>query len=74
MTNLTWTKVSQSCHTAGGAVFVQRNSGGWGQRFNAYCQREWAASVDGEFLRTAAGHIRSFASSEAAKRAAEDAS
>jgi len=70
---LNWTRENKSRHTAGNSVSVERRAGGWGQRFNAYCQREWAVRVNGSYLVTAANNFRTFASSEAAKRAAEDA-
>lgn len=70
--NWSWKEENKSRHSAGDA-FVLRRPGGWGQRFNAYCQREWAANLNGEYLRNAKGHIRQFATSTAAKRAAEAA-
>lgn len=70
--NWNWIKENQSRYSAGPDTFVLRRAGGWGQRFNAYCKREWAAHVDGKYLVNAAGNIRQFATSKAAKIAAEN--
>lgn len=68
-----WTRENKALHTCGTAASVERRSGGWGLQFNASAVREWAGRLNGELLKTAAGNVRTFASSSAAKRAVEDA-
>lgn len=70
---LVWKQERKGLYTAGEDVIVERSIGGWGQRFNAYCKRPWAAKVDGSYLTTAKGDVRTFGSSDTAKQAAEDA-
>lgn len=51
-------------------VLVRRNSLGWGGVVKTHTDRQWAAFVDGNLIRTKGGAIRTFSSREAAAQAA----
>lgn len=71
--SLKWTQVRKCLHTAGPNVSVEKEPCGWGKTFNPNNDRLWAARVDGDLLKTKAGSVRVFGTSQSAKCAAEDA-
>ena len=73
MTNLEiWTKKQGAMiYTTETGLMVKKNDGGWGNTYNYKSSRKWAAFVNGKDITTKSGAIRTFASSDAAKAAAE---
>lgn len=55
--------------TEDGLATIKRSTGGWGGTWSSNCTRNWAVKVDGRFLRTKAGAIRTFSTAQAAARA-----